>query len=322
MKVVSKRNLHIKAALQLSGLLYSILLMQPLTVHATSLAANYSQLDYNIDLLNGSINLTPVGGSLFFSTDLDSHWSINAKYQNWQDDTSYQQLADVNIDLNTYGGGISYFKDDWFLSTSLSYSIDTLNITSIRRENNFRKEETKVTSIGVLAGYNWDNNNWLYDVSIGIQYNDWNVGTKQQRVAVDERLIIQKDSYSDNSTAINSSASLARYWLFEGSSGLLIGGLISWNYMLSGDEELLTNDSEQTSDLPRTRLRVNQRLQQQSNNSPVNSRVTSGDDNFGQVSLFISYDFNDSLSFDVDTAIEVASDDSNSSYSVGLSYSF
>lgn len=302
-----------------------LLIVSSSTVHASNLSVSYSQLEQYVVLQNENVLLKPAGGAVFLSTELAENWSANLNYQSWKDDDNYQNIADIDLDLLTWGGSISYYQDNWYVSTSLSASEDDLSITSMRSNAIFREENTQVISVGILAGYNGYINNWLYDLTLGAQYDDWDIDKKQQKVQPDREVNVQSNHISDSSTNINASLSLAYYLPFSNDTSLLFGSMVSWNYMLTDDDELRSNELDENSRNPLFKALLSQRITSRSTTrrtSNTQSRVTAGDDNYGQLTLYLSYELSESLSVDLDTSIELASDDRNQSYAIGLSYSF
>jgi len=298
------------------------------TSFGSNLSINYSQLAHPITLQEQNILLKPTGSAIFLSTDISEHWNIGVDYQVWQDDDNYQNLAIVDLELLTWGGSVNYYQDNWFFSTNISRSEDDLLISNPRRQENYRNENTQTTSLGALVGYNGSQGNWLYDVSIGAQYSDWDIETKQQKVPKDKPISSLTEQFSDSSTSINTAFSLAHYWSLTENTGVLAGAMISWNYMLSDDDDLADSQFDSSAENSATFSRNTSRLSQRTILQPTGgsissaSRITSGDDNYGQLSFYLSYDINQSLAIDFDTSLEIASDNSSQTWSAGLSYSF
>jgi hypothetical protein len=159
----------------------------------------------------------------------------------------------------------------------------------------------------------------MFDVSAGAQYSDWSIENKeinskraQQEGKPPEELIITEE----NTLTINAGVSAARYWELSQQQGVLAGAMLLWRYQLSEDENLtdenIVSTSQQTRAQPST-----------SRNGGSNTlRATSGDDNYGQITAYLSYYINDAWSVDLDTSVEIASANNNQSWTVGLSYSF
>jgi hypothetical protein len=293
------------------------------SVYANNVSLNYSQLEQQISLQDENILLKPAGAGVNVSFDLTSDLSLKFDYQAWQDDQQASDLSTVDIDLSTIGGSLSYLKGNWFISASISASEDNITYLKERRNTPYRAEKTQTTSLGINAGYNGLIDNWMYDFSVGMQYTDWTIDSEQ----VDNQAppprpndpnppLTNTSKTDENTTSISANAAIARYWQLTGDNGVLAGAMISWNHQISGDNDLASGNTPPPP--PRTNTRT--RVSRLAGNSPT--RATSGDDSYGQVLLYVSYDLNSAWSIDFDTAIEVASDNNSQSWAAGLSYSF
>ncbi|WDE13461.1 hypothetical protein [Thalassomonas haliotis] len=287
---------------------------------ADSLDLAYGELEQHVELQNETLLLKPSGLSLFFSHDLNPDWNISAFYQSMGDDnnTGDQPDVDVDLDLNTYGGNINYYQDNWSFSAGLSVSDDEQKITSGTLRPGSRDEETSAVSLSTSVGYGDSQGNWLYDVSLGLQYSDWEVDTYMDVPPGGNQP--QDSSRSDNSLGVNTSISLGHYWSLADNRGVLAGAMLSWSYILSGDT---LSDGQNTGGAgnnsgpgsPGARTRGSRR-------GATSLSATSGDDNYGQFLMYLSYDINSRWSLSLDTATEIASDYAEQSWSLNLGYAF
>ncbi|WDE00712.1 hypothetical protein [Thalassomonas actiniarum] len=288
---------------------------------ADSLDLAYGELEQHVELQNETLLLKPSGLSLFFSRDLNPDWNISAFYQSMSDDKSTGALldVDVDVDLNTYGGNINYYQDNWFFSAGISISDDEQQISAGGTRPGSRDEDTSALSFSTSVGYGDSKGNWLYDISLGLQYSDWEVDTDFDTPPGDNQP--PGSTSSDNSLGVNTSVSLGHYWSLADNRGVLAGAMLSWSYILSGDT---VSDSQNTGGA---------RLGGEGPRSPggrtggsrtgaTSLSATSGDDNYGQFLMYLSYDINSSWSLSFDTATEIASDYSEQSWSLNLGYSF
>ncbi|WP_281556796.1 hypothetical protein [Thalassomonas sp. RHCl1] len=288
---------------------------------ADSLDLAYGELEQHVELQNETLLLKPSGLSLFFSHDLNPDWNISAFYQSMSDDKSTGALLDVgvDVDLNTYGGNVNYYQDNWFFSAGISMSDDEQQITAGGTRPGRRDEDTSALSLSTSVGYGDSQGNWLYDISLGLQYSDWEVDTDFDAPPGENQP--QGSTTSDNSLGVNTSVSLGHYWSLADNRGVLAGAMLSWSYILSGDT---VSDSQNTGGA---------RLGGEGPRSPggrtggsrggtSSLSATSGDDNYGQFLMYISYDLNSSWSLSFDTATEIASDYSEQSWSLNLGYTF
>ena len=291
--------------------------------YANNVSLNYSQLEQQISLQDENILLKPAGAGVNVSFDLTSELSLKFDYQTWQDDQQASNLSTVDIDLSTIGGSLSYLKDNWFFSASISASEDDITYLIERRDTPYRSEETQTTSLGLNIGYGGLIDHWMYDFSVGVQYTDWEIDSIQLDPQAppprpnDPNPPLTNTSKTDENTInVSANAAIARYCRLTGDNGVLAGAMFSWNHQLSGDNDLASGNNPP----PPPRTNTPTRTSRVGGNAPT--RATSGDDSYGQVLLYVSYDLNSAWSIDLDTAIEVASDNNNQSWAAGLSYSF
>jgi len=302
-----------------SVIFVSLAYIIPFSSLANNITVNHSQLEQYISLPDEEVLLKPAGQGVFFSFDFNDNWHIKFDYQKWQDNE--QAISPVSLDLKliSFGGSLSYVQENWYASTSIGMSEDDVSYREDQRRADFRQDNTQVTSISGLFGYNWLQGNWMFDVSAGAQYSDWSIENKeinskraQQEGKPPEEITITEE----NTLTINAGVSAARYWELGQQQGVLAGAMLLWRYQLSNDENLtdenVVSTSQQTRAQPST-----------SRNGGSNTlRATSGDDNYGQITAYLSYYINDAWSVDLDTSVEIASANNNQSWAVGLSYSF
>jgi hypothetical protein len=303
--------------------------------HAGSLQASYGQLEQEVTIQETSIITQPEGGVLSLSFDLNDKWNLSFDYQQWQDDqavsisvnptdASVQLLfpAQVSLDLQTWGTGISYYHDAWSFSSQFSVSNDDTAIYKGTRLKDFREEHLKSTSLSGSVAYSWSGVNWLYNASLAAQYSDWDLLALQATPAKalnnrpPQQSTAQEESSSGNSSTINASLSMARYWSLNTNQGILVGALVSWNYLLSGESSMLTRNGKNLPPPPKNNVNAPRF------NNRIPSLSSAGDDNSGQLSLYFSYDISEQWSVDIDTARGIGSDFNGQSWSIGGSYSF
>jgi len=287
--------------------------------YANNISLNYSQLEQRVNLQDEIIVLKPSGTGANISFDLTSDINLKFAYQTWGDEQLADNLSNVDVDLSTIGSSLSYLCNNWFVSASISVSEDDITYLRGRSTTPYRTEETQTTSLGLNVGYNGLIDNWMYDFSVGVQYTDWAIDNMQidnQEPRLDDNRpqVSNITTTDDNTTNIGANIALARYWQLTGDHGVLTGAMFSWNYQISGDDELSSGN-------PPPPPRSNASTGPNRVGGNTSTRATSGDDNYGQIIFYISYDLSASWSVDVDSAIEIASDD-DQSWSVGLNYAF
>lgn len=334
------------------GGIAALLMLLSANSFANSLNVSFGQLEQQVAVQDEVASLDPAGVSLSLSLDLAENWQVGLDYQHWQDDTDITTVTqnqrdvpfNVDSDLTTWGGSVGYYLDNWSFSGSYSLSEDDTLTVNTRRPSNFRSEDIRSSSLGGSVGYGWADGNWFYNVSGGVQYSDWDLDTKQissqppsppgqgqgqggqPPQSSQPNVLIEKTS--NNATHLNASVSLARYWSLTEDTGVLVGGLLSWNHTVSGESALVSRNGRNNNPLPNNFGNGNGNGGGNNgggNNGGVNNgvlRSLSGDDSYGQVSLYMSYDLTPSWSIDVDTAVDVSSEYSAQTWSVGLGYYF
>ncbi|WDE03733.1 hypothetical protein SG34_020450 [Thalassomonas viridans] len=299
---------------------------------ADSLDLAYGELEQHVELQNQTLLLKPSGLSLYFSHDLNPDWNISVFYQSMSDDKNADNQLDVELDLNTYGGNVNYYRDKWYFSAGLSVADDEQNIRSGTIRSAGSDEDTSAVSVSTSLGYGDSQGNWLYDLSLGLQYSDWEIDTRNTLPANNPppgenpppggNVQVMESTTSDNSLSVNTSVSLGHYWSLADNRGVLAGAMLSWSYIVSGDA---VSDSQASGG---SRLggeggrNPGGRSRGSRTGGATSLFATSGDDNYGQLLMYVSYDINSSWSLSLDTAREIASDYSEQSWSLNLGYVF
>ena len=293
--------------------------MTSTSTFASNIAINHSQLEQYISLPDEEVLLKPAGEGVFLSFELNDNWNIKFDYQKWQDNE--HAISPVSLDLNllSFGGSISYVKDDWYVSTSIGVSEDNISYRLDQRNSDFRQDNTEVTSLSGLLGYNWLQGNWMFDISVGAQFSDWLIENKEinsKRAQQDGKPPEEIMLTEENTLTVNAGVSAARYWELSQQQGVLAGAMLSWRYQLSENETI----TDENISPPRQN---NQAQPSAFRSGGSNSlRVTSGDDNYGQITAYFSYYINDTWSVDLDTSVEIASTHNNRHWTIGISHSF
>ena len=297
----------------------SLVYLTPSSTLADNITVNHSQLEQYISLPDEEVLLKPAGEGVFLSFDFNDHWNVKFDYQEWQDNEHAISPVSLDLTLISFGGSLSYVQDDWYVSTSIGMSEDDVSYRDDQRRADFRQDKTEVTSLSGLLGYNWLQGNWMFDVSVGAQYSDWSIEHKefnskraQQDGKPPEEIMITEE----NTLTVNAGVSAARYWELTQQQGVLAGAMLSWRYQLSENE----NITDENIAPPRQQSRAQPTAFR--NNGSNTLRATSGDDNYGQITAYLSYYITNAWSVDLDTSIEIASTHNNQHWAIGLSYSF
>ncbi|MFT4926042.1 MAG: hypothetical protein ACI8WB_002140 [Phenylobacterium sp.] len=319
-------------ALVISGLLSS-------HSYANSFTVSYGQLEQQISVEDETVAFKPMGPSMSLSMDLTDNWQFDLDYQHFEDDLNHLtedlDTRHVDVDLTAWGGSVNYFIDNWSFSGSYSMSEEDTFIVDPERSTNFRAEDVHATTLGASAAYGWASGNWFYNVSAGVQYSDWALDNEILNIPqpppppggngppppLPPPPIISKERTRDNSTSLSSSVSLAHFWSLSDDTGVLVGGLLSWHHVLSGESSQVTrNGTNQPTPTPNAPNTPNGGNGNQQGNNGLTS--LSGDDSYGQVSLYVSYDLSEAWSIDLDVAADLSSQYSATSWSMSVGYYF
>lgn len=289
-------------------------------INATELTISHSQFEQSVDVQNTQLMLTPSGEGIAFAFDLNENWRVSLDYQGWQEKSQLINNTNVESKLSSWGTSISYYQEQWFVSSTLSRSSDDLSIRGLRRAENYKEESTNIDSIALTTGYNWQQNNWLYDVSITAQYNQWDISTEQRTSRIENNELqlgeIITEKTRNTSSQINLAAALSHYWSLSNDRSILAGIMVSWDHTFTGDE-VFANEQQSTRPPTRPTSRPNQQ-----NNSPLSSPLSSGDDSYGQLAFYLSYDLNKDWSLDLSLSQAIASIENSQGWSVSTSYYF
>jgi hypothetical protein len=311
-----------------------VLLLLSTNAYADSVSVSYGQLEQEVTLQDSTVSLNPAGAALSLSVDFATNWQVSLDLQQWDDDeiTQRQNDAMVDVDLRTLGGSLAYYLDNWSFSTRYGVSQDDTFISSVTHPNVFRRDDSRSTSFGGSAAYGWASDNWFYNVSGGVQYSRWDLDSEittsqgqnppqppgQNQPSGPPQQDLQMQRTSGNSTSLNASVSIARFWSLTDNTGVLVGGLLSWNNVIDGDVVQITQNRQNQNAGGNNGGPGN--ANQGGNNGTL--RSLSGDDNYGQLAMYISYDLTPSWSVDLDVGVDIGSEYSATSWSLSLGYFF
>ncbi len=297
---------------------------------ADSLNLSYGQLNQPYTYLDEDVSFRPVGPSLVMSFELNDNWSINADYQQW-DDSLLTDSSSFETELKGFGAGVNYYLDNWSFGLSYSDSSDETSAQSIKRPN-IRNifEHTDAQSWSLSAGYGWLSGELFYNVSMSAQWSDYRRETRltqpkapppgqnpppQPSGQVDKT----REFENGDITSLSSSASVARYWPLADERGVMLGAMFSWHHIFSGESVFVSHSTRGNPPRnPPPRAGGSNRNNRQ--NSGSNLYSAAGDDSYGQLSLYLSFDLNAQWTLDLDTAVDIASDDNGVVWSFGVGY--
>jgi hypothetical protein len=320
LNIHSKAN-NINTKYRYALVLTSLLSFVSLPLLANSLSVSYESSSQFRSVLDTNIKMQPQGTTVSAVIDLSEQWQISLDYQKDQDDLIYKRALDTRLDLITFGGGLSYYGDELSLALYYSKSSDDFLTTSTRNQANNQLDNSDSSLISVTIDHAWNHGNWFYDLSLSTQYNHFDNNSKLTRVIFNETLgksVTEelKQTSSGNYTMLSSSFLIAHLWPLAQEKSIVVGSLFSWSYQLSGDSQNLSINTRRLNNTSRVRTRINQ-----SAIGGVNNALT-GDDNYGQAVIYLVYDFSATWSLDFNMTQNVATENNEQAYSVGVSYSF
>ncbi len=287
---------------------------------ADSLTLGYEQITQRLSVLNKEVQIKPAGGSLSGSFSLTEQWQLSVDYQRYQDAQTRLSNFNTSIDLMTLGAGLNYYLDDWSFSLYYNRSTDDISFISNQRNNIRQTEQNSNSSLSASADYAWSVQNWFYDLSFTSQYNGFTSDTIQSRGA--EQGMI-KDVLRTRNTGdymlLSGGFSISHLWTLTENRAMVVGGLFTWSYQVSGNSQLLSRNG-------RTRNAASFRghtrtITNRTGSGSVNNALI-GDDNYGQVVAYVSYDLSPAWSLEFDSAVNVATASNDQSNSINLTYLF
>jgi hypothetical protein len=300
------------------------LLLLTLTTHvsATNLNISYGQQEYQVNFQDETVTLNPNGKGAFFGTNLTDDLSLNLDYQTWQGDKNINNRFNTDMKLDTLGASLNYYLDEWSFSLNYSqYDIDTA-VYDLKKAAQTRNENTESFSVGGSLGYGFSSGTWFYGVLVSGLYSEWDFDKSQikGKIKSNKAPKILTEKSSGDSTSISSSLSAAHYWSLSENTGVMLGALLSWNYLISGDSVLISRNGRN----------INTGANQRNTSRGTGARATnatalnsiSGDDSYGQLAVYISYDISSSWSVDLDSSVNFESDSDAFTSSVTLGYVF
>jgi hypothetical protein len=291
---------------------------------AQSISLGYEKLTQYITVLDKQVAVNPAGKTLAASFDLSEQWQLSIDYQNYKEDDSSRNRIDSSIDLSTLGAGINYYLNDFSFALYYSRSKDDILVVDKQNSLNRQIEKSNSSIISGTVDYAWDSQNWFYDISLTAQYNSFDSSTELVRnisssTMSDHNTVMDSSlvNYSGNYSTLSSGFLLAHLWSLAENRNLVIGGLLNWSYQLAGDSQALTRNTRRfNNSSTRMRTRVNA-----GGGSGINNALT-GDENYGQLVIYSSYDLTPAWSLDFDVVKNVATQNNEQSYSTSITYSF
>jgi hypothetical protein len=258
-----------------------------------------------LSVKNEYLLFTPSGLNGSLSFDLNDSWSLNASYSQLTDEI-FINLPKKELEITSWAVGLDYYQDSWGISASYGDWQEEL-LVSRKSDVALSSQKSDAPNFSVHFNYDYLLEAWQLSGFIGANYIKWQ--HLDNDYIIDEpnpSLSLQKQSVFFGNVGL----SLTR--LYESNKrSIFFGGGISRGFQLSSDD---TNTTDYTINLRRTTRRFN--------NTNRNLTSSNANNNYTQISMFISYPVTNNLNVDIDTQINLEEQDNYQSYSLGASYSF
>lgn len=304
------------------------LLLLSAASHGDSMTVGYGRLEQQLTLANESQTLHPVGPSVALSLDFADDWLWSLDYQQLQDDQRLGNQINSEVEVDSWGTSLDYYLDNWSLTLYYSALQDDSVVsanTPTQSPKGFRSETGKTKTLGTTVGYGWDSGPWLYNLSASMGRSHWDLNTQALVPNGPNRpSILLRESSDGHATSLGASASVAYFWpLDKTGNGLMIGGLLSWQHELSGDTVQTVRNGRAVGNAGGRGVNnsgAGRNAAQATNATALQS--LSGDDDYGQLLLYLSYDINAHWSVGVDGSVDLASVNNGTGWALSLGYFF
>ena len=272
----------------------------------------------------------------------DNSWSYSVFYSRSEDDTVVASVNQPdllnrkdNSESSSLGLSVGYgwMSGDWFYNASVGLQQsdwDSQSIITVPRQvpppnddgsggggNNGGGQGGGGNGGGQGGGGNGGGNNGGGNNGGG--QDDGNPPPPQVVAETGEEL------NNGDASSISASFSLARFWQLDDSRGVLTGAMLSWNHTFSG-ESALVSQTGRIFNGPNNR-RGGQSISTGGNSNFDRAAGTgvgsfTGDDSYGQLGFYLSYDITESVSIDFDTGFDLGTDNNEQVWSVSIGYYF
>jgi len=278
-------------------ILPSTLLGMSMTLHGFEIKLGQNYSDLPLDQSGTLTSVAPGGTSISLAHDINDSFRLSLDYIDWDKTHISGKLNDLTIDSTSYAATLSYFVDNFALSANYTYWQSDYSETLI--DLPIVKQSTYAPSYGVSLGYGIFWQDWVIEPAISLQYNEWRYRDKLVKNDLGFSL---SDSLEDESVVISGLLSASKVVQMTEEEYLLIGGIMRWNTLFHGDgpekpEGVLSFAGRQ-------------------------SHTVNSDDDFAELSFFITYDITAQWMIELDTSVAFLPQDNYSSFSWRVGYRF
>jgi len=296
-----------RAYIKLSLLVLTIIATTASSVcYAGAAFVGYSQSEQSTLVSNQILGFSPKGTSALLSFDLTQDWSLSVDYTKLNDTQIAVNNATGELEVSSWGVGVSRYVNDW--SISLSYS-DWHDDLVILLNNNlvFLDQATRSPSTSFSVAYDWEQGSWQFGLSAGAHYSDW-----QQISFSPDRTNINPQSIDEGkSTFISIALSTAKLIEIEQVGNMIIGSSFSWNQLTDSDSMAVSRNGRNIS-----------RISNRTSSNISNIAGIIGTESYGQLSFYLSYDITDNVSVDVESTFDVGGEQNTQAWSLNFGYFF
>jgi hypothetical protein len=301
--VISSQRAYFKLYLTLFAIITTI----PTSVcYAGAAFVGYSQSEQSTLVSNRILKFSPKGTSTLLSFDLTQDWSLSFDYTKLNDKQVAANNAKGELEVFSWGVGVSRYVNDWSFSLSYADYHDDL-LVQLNDNSVFLEQDTRSPSASFSGSYDWDQGSWQFGLSAGVHFSDWQqvsftpVSRNTQTSSIDE----------GKSTFISFTLSTAKLIEIKQVGNMIIGSSFSWNQLTDSESLAVSRNGRNIS-------QINNRTR---NNSSNITGIT-GTESYGLLSFYLSYDITDAVSVDIDSTFDVGGEQKTQAWSLNLGYLF
>jgi hypothetical protein len=132
----------------------------------------YSQSQQNTLLEDRVLAFSPKGTTALLSFDLTPDWSLSVDYTKLNDKQIAANNSSGELEVSSWGVGLSRYVNDWTFSLSYSDWHDNL-LVQLRDKARFLDETTRSPATSFSGAYDWDHGSWQLGLSAGVHFSGW-----------------------------------------------------------------------------------------------------------------------------------------------------
>lgn len=268
------------------------------SAHALEVKVGQSHSDLPLDQSGTLTSVAPSGSYISLAHDINESFRISLDYIDWDKTKISGKLNELTIDSTSYASTLTYFVDSFAVSANYTYWQSDYNESFLNLPIN--EQTTYAPSYGLAIGYGIFLDEWVVEPSISLQYNEWRYRNKL--VKENDLGFAFTDSLEDETIVLSALLSASRVIQITPDQYLLAGGIIRWNELFQGDgpkrpEGVVSFAGRQ-------------------------SHTYNSDDDYAELSLFITYDITPEWMIELDTSLAFLPKDDYSSFSWRIGYRF